>query len=277
MPEPGDKAILNKIVEVFNHFNEVIGVGLSGSRARDDADECSDFDFVILAEQEVPCAQRRKAVCENYGVEEFPYFDVDHGTCIDDSIVIKGARCEIIWMNVPFVTSYLRSLESNFGCDEFLPGGLLNTVPLFDPEHVIATLKSEVPPYSEERAVYRIKQHLGHAHFHMYVLRWLETAAFRKDYFCFFRHARDLVEDFITCSFALNRLWFSAEKRVIEILSSLDLMPGNVTERLNSIIMHTGENSDLNHCLMNMKGLFREIAAIADNEHPDSGFPLRWE
>jgi predicted nucleotidyltransferase len=277
MSKPNDTAIINRAVELFNDFGEVVAVGLSGSRARNDADVYSDFDFVVLAREDIPSAQRRKRQYESRGVADFPYFDVDHQVCIDDGLTIDGVRCEIIWMSVPFMRSYLAALDREFDCDEFLPGGLLRTKPLFDPDNVIDALKAAVPPYSRERALYRIRKHLRNAHFHIYVLGWFDKAAFRNDHFSFFRHARDAIEDFIACSFALNRRWFSDEKGVIGIVDTFELMPENASERLTSVITHTGENADLNQCLRNLKGLFREISAIADLQYPNSGFPLHWQ
>jgi|GEM_PF-3976942 len=277
MRKPSDTAIINRAVELFSDFGEVVAIGLSGSRARNDADLYSDFDFVVLARGDIPSAQRRKQQYESHGIADFPYFDVDHQVCIDDGLTIDGVRCEIIWMSVPFVRSYLAALDRDFDCGEFLPGGLLRTKPLFDPDNVIDALKAEVPLYSGERAIYRIRKHLTNAHFHMYVLGWFDRAALRADHFSFFRHARDVIEDFITCSFALNRRWFSDEKGVIGILDSFELMPDNASERLTSVIMHTGENADLNQCMRNLKGLFRELSSIANQEYPNSGLLLDWE
>ena len=212
MSKSSDAAILSRAVELFAGFGEVVAIGLSGSRATNSADRYSDFDLFVLAREEIPSAQRRKQQYESRGVTDFAYFDVDHQVCIDDGLTIDGVRCEIIWMSVPFIRTYLASLESNFDCDEFLPGGLLRTKPLFDPDNVIDALKAEVPPYSRERALNRIRKHLSNAHFHIYVLGWFDRAAFRNDHFSFFRHARDVIEDFVTCSFALNRRWYSDEK-----------------------------------------------------------------
>jgi len=277
MSKSSEVVILSKAVELFKDFREVVSIGLSGSRAKSDADQYSDFDFVVLAKGDIPSAERRKRQYESRGAADFPYFDIDHQVCIDDGLTTDGMRCEIMWMSVPFIKTYLASLESNPDCEEFLPGGLLRTKSLFDPDNVIDALKAEVPVYSTERAINRLRKHLSNALFHIYVLGWFDRAAFRNDHFCFFRHARDIIEDFITCSFALNKRWYSDEKRVIGILDSFKLIPTNVSERLTSIIMHTGGNADLNRCLRNLKELFKEISSIANEEYPNSGLPLDWE
>ena len=111
MSKPNDTALINRAVELFKDFGEVVAIGLSGSRGRNDADLYSDFDFVALAREDIPSAERRKRQYESCGVADFPYFDVDHHVCIDDGLTIDGVRCEIIWMSVAFVRSYLAALD----------------------------------------------------------------------------------------------------------------------------------------------------------------------
>ncbi len=263
-------------VDILTGFDQVLAVGLTGSHANKKVDRYSDLDLAVFVRDEIPSAERRKRRYESCGVEGFPYFDKDWEVCTDDGLTIDGTRCEIIWMAMPVITSFLEDLDRNFDADEFLPGGLLSTAPLLDPDGVIPAIKSLVPVYSEERAVYRIKKHLDHAHFSIYVLDWFSKAAFRDDHFSFFIHLREVVEDLVTCCFALNRRWLSDEKRVLDILGTFEMVPENVGGRLASIIMHTGGNAALDQSLENLKGLFRELAFIADAEHPNSGFPLDW-
>lgn len=276
MNNAANNAIVSKAVGTLSSFCDVAAVGLSGSRICDSADSESDYDFVVLAKETIPSAECRKHTYEKHGITEFPYFNVDLEVCRDDGLTIDGVRCETIWMNIPFVREFLASLDSNFDCDEGLPGGLLRTTPLFDPNGTLEALKSEVPGYSRARAVHRLKKHLSSAHFHIYVLRWFDKAALRNDYFCFFRHLHHVVEDFITCLFALNRRWFCDEKRVIDILQTLELAPRHTAERLTSIIMHENENARLDKCLLNLKGLLNELSVMADAKYPGSEFPMDW-
>jgi predicted nucleotidyltransferase len=277
MNNAADNAIVSKAVGIFSSFREVAAVGLSGSRTCDSADAESDFDFVVLAKETIPSARRRKHTYEKHHITEFPYFDADFEVCRGDGLTIDGVRCDTIWMRIPFVREFIASLDTKLDCDEFLPGGLLRTTPLFDPNGTLEALKSEVPDYSRTRAVHRLKKHLSSAHFHIYVLRWFDKAALRNDYFCFFRHLRDAVEDFVTCLFALNRRWFCDEKRVIAVLRTLELAPRHTSERLTSIITHEDENAELDKCLLNLKGLFNELSAIADVKYPGSEFPTDWK
>ena len=272
-----DNPVVRAAVDIFISFEDTVAVGLTGSRARDVADADSDIAFVVFVRNEVPPVKCRRSRYQEHHVVEFPYLDADHGVCIDDGLTIQGVRCESLWMDVPSVIEFLSTLDDRSDCDEALPGGLLRTVPLHDPSGTIEELKARVPAYSDRRAAWRAKKSLDSAHFSIYVLDWFEKAAGRNDYFCFFRHLRDVVEEFVKCVLALNRRWFCDEKRVTEILPTLELAPCDCAERLTSIMMHTGENKNLHNLLRNLKQLFGELAQIAIERYPDSKFPEEWQ
>jgi len=269
--------IVGKIAEIFRSFEEVVAIGLTGSRASGNMDLYSDFDFVVMAKGDIPDDKYRKHHYKNHGIADFPYFNVKWEVSLEDGMTIDGMRCECIWMSVPFIKIFLDSLNTNFDCDEFLPGGLLNTTSLYDPDGLINSLKSKVPLYSGERSMHRVKKHLNRAYFSIYVLGWFDKAASRNDYFSFFRHKRDLIDDFITCIFALNKRWFSDEKRIFEIFETFELIPPDVSNRLASVIMNSGENIDLIKCLKNIKSLFEEVASIATKKYRISDFPMEWK
>ena len=272
-----DDSVVRAAVNIFSGFKDVVAVGMTGSRARDVADADSDIDFVVLVRDEVPPVQCRKSIYQEHHVVEFPYLNADHGDCIDDGLTIQGVRCESLWMDVPSIREFLRTLEEKPDCDEALPGGLMQTVPLHDPDGIIADLKTNVPVYSDERAAWRVKKSVDSVHFSIYTLHWFQRAAERDDRFCFSRHLAEAAEEFVRCTFALNKRWLCEEKRVAAILAGFELAPTDCAARLASLLMHTGVNEDLHGSLRSMKELFGELAQTAIERYPGLGIPMDWQ
>ena len=75
---------------------------------------------------------------------------------------------------------------------------------LHDPKAIIENLKDAVPKYPRERATHRIKSNISAMYFSLYVLRWLEKAAARNDYFSFLKFQYEFLDNFLTALFALN-------------------------------------------------------------------------
>lgn len=276
MASAANKTVLDRATDLLMNFGEVLAVGLSGSRARNAADAYSDFDLVVFMPEEVPPEKHRRKCYHDAGFDDLPYFDIHCEAGVDDALMIDKYRCQIVWMSLPCVESYLEALDTDFDCDEFLPGGILQTVPLLDPDHVIDQLKSDVPPYCRARSEQRLKNHLRDAHASIYGQGWLEKAVQRGDYFSFRKHLDHMLDHFIICVFALNRTWYCEEKRLVTVLDDFELVPAHAGQRLNALLMHTGENADLSASLDDLKELFMELAALAQYHYPDVRFPLDW-
>lgn len=275
--DDGMQSTLNRAVSILRGFDEVAAIGLSGSLAKGTGDGLSDLDICVFASEGVPDAQDRRTAYAAAGIEEIAYLDVDFEVSRGDGVSINGRDCCLIWMYSPNVEGFLKSLLIDFDCDEFLPGGVLSTRPVYDLHNLIERLKGMVPEYPTERSRYRIRESLRRAHFSLYVLCWLEKAVVRNDYFLFFKHQYDLLDNFFTAVFALNRQWFCEEKRLIEIVGSFELAPTDVRERLRTTMLHTGRCSSLRGCMVEIKGLFGDVVSLAKKQHPDFELPVEWQ
>ena len=180
-----NEARLSRVVDFLTSFDEVVAVGLSGSAAGGNTDYLSDLDICVYAAPDLPDARERRERLEAVGLGEIQYFDVDFEVSRGDGLSLNGTECGFIWMSVPKVELFLKSLVVDFDCDEFLPGGLLMTKAIYDPENLIARLQTAVPEYPDDRSKGRIKRSVLAARYSLYVLRWLEKAAARNDYFSF--------------------------------------------------------------------------------------------
>jgi predicted nucleotidyltransferase len=268
---------MSKALDILKGFDEVVAVGLSGSSARGNRDKMSDLDIAVFASGELPCPETRRRRYATCAISDTTYFDEDFGISRCDGLQIDGIDCGFIWMSLPKAEVFLRALTEDFGCDEYLPGGLMTMRAILDPEGIIPALRDSVPTYPDGRAKHRIKKNVNVAYFSIYVLAWLHKAAMRNDYFSFLKYEYEVLDNFFTALFALNHRWYSDEKRLTEIVRSFEVAPRDVGDRIESIIMHKNGCEDLPQCLREIKGLFADFAAIALEKYPDLSVPGDWK
>ena len=261
-------SLIDKICSIVKSFDSVTALGMSGSRALDIHDNLSDFDFCVYTSP-LPAPAQRKRFYLKFGIDSFDYFDVDFEVSRGDGFRLDGFECGILWMEVPQCHTFLKNLHKDHNCDEFLPGGLEKTVPLFDRDNIIEGLKSEIPEYSDERAVNRIRNSISSAHFKIDVLKWFDKAVKRNDYFSFMKYQTEITDDFITALFALNKKWYSDEKRLTDITGRFELQPINASERLERLMMHEKENSTLPGSLESIKQFYADLIEVSGINYPD--------
>lgn len=265
-----------KAVDILKGFEDVAAIGLSGSAARGNPDEMSDLDIAVFASREVPSPERRQRRYATCGIREPAYFNVDFETSRGDGLLIDGVDCGFIWMSLPVAEAFLRNLTEDFDCDEFLPGGLVTMQPLMDPGGTIPALQDAIPCYPEARAKHRIMSNLRGAHFSIYVLAWLRKAAVRNDHFSFLKNEFQVLDSFFAAVFALNRQWYSHEKRLTQIVREFEVIPPDVGTRIETIIMHTNGCEDLSRSEREIKSLFADLADISKETFPGLDVPTDW-
>ncbi len=267
---------LSRVVDFLTGFDEVVAVGLSGSGATGNMDRFSDLDVCVYTKPDLPEAKTRRERLESAGLGEIQYFDVDFEVSRGDGLSLNGKRCDLNWMSVPKVELFLKSLVVDFDCNEFLPGGLLMTKDIYDPNGLIEHLQKAVPAYSPERSMHRIKKSVSAAHFSLYVLCWLEKAAARNDYFSFLKFKFEILDHFFTALFALNRQWFCQEKRLVEMVDRFPYAPSSARTRLTEVIVHSGTSSSLGESLKEIKSLFSELVGLSVQAYPGLELPSEW-
>ncbi len=271
-----DEAI-SKAITILRGFDGISAVGLSGSSAHGNPDEMSDLDIAIFASRDVPSPEVRQRHYTTCGISAPAYFNVDFEISRGDGLQIDGVDCGFIWMSLPKAEAFLQALAEDFNCDEFLPGGLVTMRPLVDPDGVIPALHDSIPSYPEARAEHRIKKNLKEAYFSIYVLAWLHKAAMRKDCFSFLKNEFEVLDSFFAAVFALNRRWYSHEKRLTQIVREFDMAPPNAAARIETIIMHKDSCEDLSRSEREIKALFSDLANISNKTFPGLDVPTDWK
>jgi predicted nucleotidyltransferase len=268
---------ISKALDVLKGFDGIAAIGLSGSWARGTHDQMSDLDIAIFTSERIPDPQTRRRRYATCGLSDLSYFDVDFEVCRSDGLEIEGVDCDLIWMGLAATRGFLQGLTKDFDCDEFLPGALMTMRPLIDPDKTIASLRASVPSYPQDRAKHRITRNLSHAHFSIYVLAWLEKAVVRNDCFSFLKSEYEALDDFFTSLFAVNRHWYSDEKRLTEIVRGFRKAPEDVGHRIESIIMRRNECATLGGSLQEIKRLFSDLATMSREAYANLCIPTAWK
>jgi hypothetical protein len=209
------------------------------------------------------------------GFKDFIYFDVDFEYSHGDGIMADNVRCDFNWMSIAVVLSFLRRIESDFDCPEFIPGGLLTVKELYDPNKVINKLQQAIPQYSDARAKHRITKAVSSAYTSLYGLEWLKKAAFRNDHFLFLKYKYLLLEALFCILFALNHMWYSEEKMLTKRVASFQYVPKHIDARIRSVIMHQDADKDLCHCLTSLKQLFSDTILSVHRRYPGLKLPIK--
>jgi predicted nucleotidyltransferase len=268
--------VTGNIANLVHSIDIVRAVGLSGSHARGSKDALSDIDICVYVAGELPSPQIRRRAYTQLGYKESIFFDVDFEYSRGDGFLVCGTRCDFNWMSISIVRSFLQSLETDFDCPEFIPGGLSTVKDLYDPGKIIDELKVAIPQYSDARAKHRIRKAINDAHFSLYDLGWLEKAAFRNDSFLFLKNEYNILDTLIRILFALNHVWLSDEKWLSKRIANFEYVPKQIERRIDSIILHQHQNSDLNKCLSSIKELFADTVLAIHRRYPDLDLPIEW-
>jgi len=260
---------------IARQFPQTAAFGISGSLVQGYADRYSDCDFCVFTNGDIPSADQKRHIYGTMGISKFDYFDVYFETSNGDGFSIDGRECGFIWMELRKSRDLMAKLDVDWDLDEYLPGGVERMKVLFESNREIQELKESVR-YTDRRSIGRFKLMVERAHYGIYVLRWLEKAAYRSDYYSFMKNAFGSIELLIYALYALNKKWMADEKRILQLVRKLDRTPHSLESRLREIILHTNGNEDLNVCLTNIKRLFAETIELFKTYHENEFLVGRW-
>jgi len=268
--------VIGNVVNLTHSIDNVSAIGLSGSYARGREDALSDFDICVYVADKLPPPHARQQAYASLGFTDFIYFDVDFEYSRGDGVTVSDVRCDFNWMSISVVLPFLRRLESDFDCPEFIPGGLSTVRELYDPNKAIDRLQKAIPQYSDARAKHRIEKAISDAHTSLYGFEWLKKAAFRNDYFLFLKYKYNLLETLFRSLFALNHVWLSDEKWLTKRIASFQYVPEQIGARIRSVIIHQDGDRDLNNCLTSLKQLFADTVLSVHRRYPGLDLPIEW-
>jgi hypothetical protein len=268
--------IFQKVKKMRDTLPSNFAWGIAGSLARGSTDRYSDVDICCFSPEKYPVAETRRSTYAAVGLTDPIYFDTDFITSRGDGFNSDGLRIDFNWMVIPAVQRFLADLETNYACPEWLPGGLATVKPFFDPDDVILELQARIPSYPIDRARFRVEGALQAAYSAIYRMGWLSKAAYREDIFSFLKYQYQLLEKFFYTIFALNRTWFSVEKQLTEKVMDFEWIPDKVDQRVRGMILLADNNDSLERRLREIKLLFQDTTACAQQVHTDLDVPANW-
>ena len=262
-------------IGIAKAFDSLSIAGFAGSMTNGNSDALSDIDIAIIHENKMPePSMRRKlyAVCD----AEVKWIDVDFEVSRGDGIMLEGKRVDFIHMEETFVKEYISNLEVDIECDEFLPGGLLSLKPIIDKNNGLPEIRSRIQSYPDGRARKRTQAFLSHEYFNIYTLQWFEKAIVRNDEYSFLKNMFESLDRFMTVIHALNRTWYSNEKRLIAKLHDFQHCPANASGRIHRILSRDGEFKSMRHCTNGIIKLFSELSRLAKDVFDGLAVPSEW-
>lgn len=279
------EGVCDRVLQIVQSLNEVIGVGLAGSQALGLADKYSDLDLQVFVTA-IPALDRRR---EAYaGVEGTGMGPLDHSVAeqfgnpptsarfVVDWLTVDGLKCDVLWLPMGELMGILARLPGEW--DQRESAAVLAEVvqPLYDPRGAVAEFKRACPAYPESRARDKVAALLGHAHFFLCDWAVLGKCLFRQDVLAYALAERQMVETLVDALYAANQVWQNDRRRLREQVGRFCVLPDRFMERIESMLLRQGRHKTLAACHEELLSLFRDISAGASQAHPDWRLPSRW-
>lgn len=136
------------------------------------------------------------------------------------------------------------------------------SIPLYDPDEVIKTLKESIKQYPQKLKHSVIQQSLWSAEFTIWQA---EKFALKADIYNTVGCLTRAMNNIVSALFALNEIYPMGDKRAIELIEQAKVKPVNLTSRVSDILC-CGKNS-LEHNVEQIKRLFNETAGFTNGQY----------
>lgn len=241
----------HQLVDLLSLQNEVRAVGVTGLRSQSFEVSGSDLDIFVYCSQ-VPNPARRAQVLERMA-NILPGYKVG---CLSgghwgeaDFAYLSSMETWIMYFQVEDAANELISILRGEQLDRidggFYPIGRCamyrDMVPLYDPDHLLASFKDRTADYPQELRQKVLSHHLAL----LGDCEDFERALNRKDVL-FYHYALDLgLDSFLQVLFALNRTFFPSRKRSLQFIDKFEWKPENCRQRLLQAVRTGGSEDNL--------------------------------
>ena len=234
-------AVATTVAAAFGALPEVVAVALAGSRTGGGADERSDIDLYVYADEEVPLAARAAIAGERASQRVLDHRFWEPGdTWVDAD---SGVEVDVMYRTPAWIEDALERVlvrhEASIGYSTALWHNVLASVPLHDSDGWFAGLRAWADrPYPERlRRAIVAKNHpiLREAPFSY--LHQIELALARSDAVGVQHRVAALLASYFDALFAINRLPHPGEKRLVQhALARCALLPPEMARRLDDVL-----------------------------------------
>lgn len=240
-------AAIHKVTHVLADLLEVCGVLCFGSYALGTHDDQSDVDLYVICQPEIaPRSERQKVLSALPGLETLDLSTAQVGWSNDwcpqeDRLRVDGLAVEITYNRLDWlrtVISKVRQGHTSIPEMAFRPYTLLglleNSIPLYDPDGVLASLYDSLRPYPPVLTTHLIEESLviladSIAELKEYNRRGIGNRAFHF-------HVGRALDALELVLFAANEQYPPASKRVEQALEKLPNLPQDFNRRYQAVL-----------------------------------------
>jgi predicted nucleotidyltransferase len=277
MELPNDKQVtLNNIVPDLQKIKGVLAIVLGGSYAAGTATPGSDLDIGIYYSSEHPFSiedihmvANKYSVTKNLTITNFYEWGpwVNGGAWIQTSC----GKVDFLYRNLEKVAATIEKAKNGHWENDFgqqPPYGFSSMIylaetqsciPLYDPNHLIASLKEDILQYPVKLKESVIQQSLWSAEFTIWHAEYFfsKSGDIYNTMGCLTRALKNIV----TALFAINEIYPLGDKRALAVLDKAKQCPKQLKEKIDAILVlnkkKINDNIDL------LKRLFKETVALA--------------
>ncbi|MDJ1498719.1 nucleotidyltransferase domain-containing protein [Cytophagaceae bacterium DM2B3-1] len=267
--------ILDTIVKDLKGITNVQAIVLGGSYATGTATETSDLDIGIYYYEKAPFDIREiQAIAKKYAKDSSPTVTgfYEWGPWVNGGAWVKTAygKVDLLYKNIEQITTTIDNAQEGLWENHFEqqpPYGFSSIIflaetqvciPLYDPEGIIAKLKSAVQTYPPKLKQLVVQQSLWSAEFTIW---HADSFAVKQDVYNTLGCLTRAIKNIVTALFALNELYPISDKRAIQVLEQSTIKPPHLTDKINAVLCVDMDTLSENVTLL--KSLFNEVVDLA--------------
>lgn len=236
-----NKNVMSILAEM-KKISSIEAIAIGGSIARGKCDENSDYDLYVYYSEPLSF-EDRKSILDKYS--KYMEYSNTYWEEEDDGILCDGLKIEIIYRDISFLEEVYNNFFVNctvsYGYSTCLIENIHSSIIVHDKKGVYKKYQELFDEYSETLRKEVIFKNLELLDDKMPSLSYqLIKAIERKDLININNRLSEFMAIYIDIIFALNKKYNIGEKRLLEEISKLDIVPKNATndiEELLKIIM----------------------------------------
>ncbi|PKM66572.1 MAG: hypothetical protein CVU94_07420 [Firmicutes bacterium HGW-Firmicutes-19] len=231
--------MLNEIVEKLAQLDQVRLIMLGGSRSTGHHDKQSDIDLYVYCDEPISLQSRKEVLGNVFRYVEFAneFWEEE-----DDGILIDGIELEIIYRPHSFIKEqyekvFLRQ-EVTYGYSTCMIYNLLRSTILLDRKSDIEWVRNMIQIFPDELRRKIILYNASLIYDRLPSLSFqLIKAIKRQDIVSVQHRTTELVSLMFDVLFAANRMYHPGEKRLMESLERMGLIPDHFKEDLRQLMI----------------------------------------
>lgn len=276
------KVTLDAIVSAFKNVQGIVAIVLGGSHAAGLANEKSDLDIGLYYSEKSPFdIEKVRSIASSFSLGGTPLVTgfYEWGPWVNGGawMMTAAGKVDLLYRNIDQVQRTITDAVNGIwhhNFDQQPPFGFRSVIylaetqvcrPLFDPQHMLEDLKSQITPYPAKLKQVIISDSLWLAEF-----TWMQCVAFASagDTYntvgCFTR----IVNYLVHALFAINETYPLGDKRALQIIRTFDISPSKINEKLNRILGHAGTQADeLMESAHLLKELWEQVVTLTDGQY----------